>query len=512
MSDGDRIYGWRAIAAYLERDERTAKRWERQRGLPVRRIPGEGRAAVYALRSEVERWLQHGNNPINAEGTGPDPLAGKDTSVAADERDHAGEDLLPTERAGEQAAPPSDGGEEAEATLDAADNDAFRAPVTPVFRPSEHVSLLVSLFGLALLLTATAVRFFHVGPLEAILFASETLPVPDAMAHRADALRDDLYLRGMYLCEMRSPDSLEEARRLFSQAIARDGAHAASYSGLAKTYLLLREYATMPEAEAYRRAEEAAEQAVRLDPKQPEAHAVLGFVDFFWLRRAAEAERHFGLAMEADDRNALAHHWFGSMLMHQGRYAEAIAQLDTAQRLNPTSTAIVASKALALGFGGHKEEGMRLLEVMDSTGQEAAVVHRNLGYLSLVAPRDMGRFLRESVRFTEMRRDTQAAMRLRTAAEAFAAGGETEMWKAVLREEQAANPNTAHPTYMMAQAEAALGHERAALAELTELARDRDGRLMGIMVEPVFLPLRTDAGFLRIAEELGLVYPVVATR
>ena len=53
----DQIQGWKEIAAYLGRDERTVKRWEKQRGLPVRRIPGKGRANVYILVAELDAWL-----------------------------------------------------------------------------------------------------------------------------------------------------------------------------------------------------------------------------------------------------------------------------------------------------------------------------------------------------------------------------------------------------------------------------------------------------------------------
>jgi excisionase family DNA binding protein len=43
-----RINSWKEIAAYLRVDIRTARRWAQERGLPLRRIPGEGRRAVFA--------------------------------------------------------------------------------------------------------------------------------------------------------------------------------------------------------------------------------------------------------------------------------------------------------------------------------------------------------------------------------------------------------------------------------------------------------------------------------
>lgn len=51
---------WKEIAAYLKRDVRTARRWEQTRGLPVHRLPGEGRAPVFAVRGELDRWRLKG--------------------------------------------------------------------------------------------------------------------------------------------------------------------------------------------------------------------------------------------------------------------------------------------------------------------------------------------------------------------------------------------------------------------------------------------------------------------
>jgi len=53
-----RLNSWKSIAAYFERDERTVKRWEAQRGLPVHRVPGAGRSSVYAYTSELAEWLK----------------------------------------------------------------------------------------------------------------------------------------------------------------------------------------------------------------------------------------------------------------------------------------------------------------------------------------------------------------------------------------------------------------------------------------------------------------------
>ncbi|MFN3371173.1 MAG: hypothetical protein ACK4Z0_06555 [Sphingomonadaceae bacterium] len=44
-------------------DERTAKRWESSRGLPVERVPGESRASVFAFADELDAWAARGRQP-----------------------------------------------------------------------------------------------------------------------------------------------------------------------------------------------------------------------------------------------------------------------------------------------------------------------------------------------------------------------------------------------------------------------------------------------------------------
>jgi len=55
---GRRLDSWKEIAAFFGRAERTVKRWETERGLPVHRLPGGGRTAVFAYTNELADWLK----------------------------------------------------------------------------------------------------------------------------------------------------------------------------------------------------------------------------------------------------------------------------------------------------------------------------------------------------------------------------------------------------------------------------------------------------------------------
>src|SRR5580698_1203733 len=53
-----RLVGWKDIAAYLGKADRTVKRWGSERGLPVHRVPGAAKTSVYAYPAELDRWLE----------------------------------------------------------------------------------------------------------------------------------------------------------------------------------------------------------------------------------------------------------------------------------------------------------------------------------------------------------------------------------------------------------------------------------------------------------------------
>ena len=52
----DRLDSWKEIAAYLNRSERTVRRWESNEELPVHRLQHEKRGSVYAYTRELDAW------------------------------------------------------------------------------------------------------------------------------------------------------------------------------------------------------------------------------------------------------------------------------------------------------------------------------------------------------------------------------------------------------------------------------------------------------------------------
>lgn len=54
---GSRLDSWKVIAEYLGRNVRTVTRWADGRGLPIHRVPGGKRGAIFAFTAEIDAWL-----------------------------------------------------------------------------------------------------------------------------------------------------------------------------------------------------------------------------------------------------------------------------------------------------------------------------------------------------------------------------------------------------------------------------------------------------------------------
>jgi hypothetical protein len=50
------LESWKQIAAYLDRSEKTVRRWEATEGLPVHRREHQRQDTVYAYKHEIEAW------------------------------------------------------------------------------------------------------------------------------------------------------------------------------------------------------------------------------------------------------------------------------------------------------------------------------------------------------------------------------------------------------------------------------------------------------------------------
>jgi tetratricopeptide (TPR) repeat protein len=314
------------------------------------------------------------------------------------------------------------------------------------------------------------------------------------VAHRPNPEAEDLYLKGRYFWNKRTPEDLNKALDFFTQAIVRDPGYAQAYVGLADCYNLLREYSVMPPSEAYPRALAAAKRAVELDDGSAEGHNSLAFVTFYWTWDAATAEREFQRAIALNPDYVAAHHWYATFLMAIRRYAEAITEIETARKLDPSSTPIMADKGYILYEAGQLEPGIALLKQIETT--EPAFLSPHL-YLSNIyfAGKDYPNYFSESKKVAQLRHDPAALAIVNAAERGFAAGGVQGMCESTLPVQKRFYLQGTLPAYPLAQTYSQLGEKQEALKYLREAYDKRDAAIIFMNNDHSFEGLRDNPSF-----------------
>ncbi len=76
-----RLGSWKEIAAFFDCDERTVRRWEKERGLPVHRTPGAAGGKVFAYTDELSAWLAASRDARTERQAGQPPLPDREALV-----------------------------------------------------------------------------------------------------------------------------------------------------------------------------------------------------------------------------------------------------------------------------------------------------------------------------------------------------------------------------------------------------------------------------------------------
>jgi tetratricopeptide (TPR) repeat protein len=425
----NRLDSWKEIAAFFGRAERTVKRWEAERGLPVHRLPGSGRSAVFAYSHELADWLRSRRQEIDS-------------------------DREPSSRPEERAMP-----------------GPIRIEAVPAVAPPEPSTLRkasVSRRTVAWLASASVAA----GLVVVFAIVRGELPLRSFAGHySANAEAQELYLKGRYYWNRRTPEDLTRAIDYFTQAIVKDPTDAQAYVGLADGYNLLREFGAMSPSEAYPRALAAAQRAVELDQNSAEAHNSLAFPTFWWSWRGVTAEREFKRALQLNPDFVRGHHWYATYLVASHRHAEALVQIEQAQRLDPSSTAIVADKGYILWCAGRHDEGLALLRQLESSEPTFSSTRRYLGRIAWEQG-DYAKAITEWKTDAELRHDENGLVMAEARAKGFASGGLHGLLESQLAVEKKLVDGGGGSAYELAATYAALDKKTEALAYL-QIAFDR---------------------------------------
>jgi len=158
------------------------------------------------------------------------------------------------------------------------------------------------------------------------------------------------YHEGKYQLALRTSAGISRAMDSFELAMGKDSQFVPARTGLA--------VACAFDLQKWPQAEQLAQEALQLDARSSEAHAVLGFIRMFWQRDWERARREFQQAVDLDPQNATARHWYGLYFLAQSKGGEAKAELDTALKLDPFSPAVHTDMGELRILAGHLDEAM----------------------------------------------------------------------------------------------------------------------------------------------------------
>jgi DNA-binding winged helix-turn-helix (wHTH) protein/TolB-like protein/Tfp pilus assembly protein PilF len=315
--------------------------------------------------------------------------------------------------------------------------------------------------------------------------------IPAPAAHEA-------FLKGRYYWSRRTDGDVERAIQEFERAVSIDDSYANAWAGLASAINLQSLHFISEPEPSFARSRSAARQALLLDPDSAEAHAALGFITFYYDWKWQDAETSFRRAIALDPANGNYRQLLSNLLVANGRFDEAIAQMDEAIRADPASLMVRAVTGRQYYLARRYGEAVAVLQKaldMDSS------FHAARGVLGSTLS-EIGRFEEARQILEELAKSGQSQAYIH-AAYAAAKAGDAEGARQHMRQAEESASNGAFHHYDKAAVHVALGEPDLAFRELDHAIRKRYSGMVWLKVDPRLDPIRSDPRFAMCLSRVG---------
>ena len=311
-----------------------------------------------------------------------------------------------------------------------------------------------------------------------------------------------LYLKGRFYWNKRTPPDLHKAIPFFEQAIEKDPNYAMAYSGLADSYALLTAYTDEPPRQLMPKAKDAALKALALDDKLAEAHASLGQIAAYYDYDFPTAERQYRRAIELNPNYATAHQWLAEYLASMKRLDESQAEIRRALELDPLSVIMNRIYADILMDARKYDEAIQQYHRALDLDPNFPTAHYFLGRAYEVK----GMYDQAVEEYSKAslvgRVPPEVVQKMK---DVYAKSG----WKAYVQMNldrllSQTQGQSTPPPFVIAGMYARLGRKEEAIAWLEKGYEERDGRMTVLGVAYEFDGLRADPRFKELMRRLGL--------
>ncbi len=313
----------------------------------------------------------------------------------------------------------------------------------------------------------------------------------------------ELYLKGRYSWNKRTPSDIATAISYFNQAIAKDPSYAVAYSGLADAYLVLITEGGDP-SEDYPKSNAAARRALELDATLAHPHAVLGRNEMWYDWDFGGGEAEHKKALELDPNDATAHQWYAEDIgMIGGREQEALAEISRAHQLDPLSPMISAQVGAVHIYARRYDEAIVVCKKLVNENPTFAMAHYFLA-MAYWGKRMYPQVIEEWKAYGKFSGDRNASDFASATEQGFRSGG----WKGALTkgiEILRAQRKTGYSSaYKIAVLYADLGDKDLAFRWLNTAYQEHDWLLVLLKTHFLLDPLRSDPRFAELVRKVGL--------
>jgi DNA-binding winged helix-turn-helix (wHTH) protein/TolB-like protein len=322
------------------------------------------------------------------------------------------------------------------------------------------------------------------------LTGEETRRLTKRTTERPDAY--EAYIKGRYFWNKRTDKGMKKGLEYFRQAIALDPTFTEAYVGVADTYATLGLYAIIPPTEAFPAAKAASRRALEMDEGLAEAHASMGFINFYFDWDRAGTENEFRRALAANPNYAMAHSWYGESLAAMGRYSEAVAEAQRALEDDPLSLIIGSNAGWTLSLAGKTDEAIEILKKAIEIDPSFPRTHFRLG-----------RAYEQKKLYALAISELQQAVRLSggdtcykgSLGHAYAVSGKPDQARQVLQDLERRTGEAYVPSYAIALVYAGLGDNDHAITWLQKAFEDRSTSIAFLKLDPELISLHSDRRF-----------------
>jgi TolB-like protein/lipoprotein NlpI len=330
-------------------------------------------------------------------------------------------------------------------------------------------------------------------------------PAEDASLARRRAVSPEAYkayLKGRHYLKQWTDESLRKAVDCFEEATQHDPDWPLGYAGLAEAHVwLLSGLEVYKSQDTAVKARIAARRALELDPALAEAHVSLALVATYHDWDCDAAEFHFRRAFESGPEYADTHLWYAWYLTClQGKFDDALRELDCAERLDPLSMQIRHAKGITYYFRREFDAAIEQFQKALDLEPNFALAHYDLG----IALTQKGSYEDAIARFEEaIRLGGRSVNHIGELGFAHARAGNRQMALELLSELLQRSQQGYVASFWIAPIYTGLGEADAAFEWLDRAARERDGALIYLLA-PEFHSLRPDPRFAALLRKMGL--------